>query len=327
MYYCSNIILIILLNLRCIYSSAGDQLEQYRSCLYYCVDQECDTDGRSYLHNYDEINIFPFMQWPCFDECRYNCMWDTVEKLESANVSIPQFHGKWPFVRVLGIQEPASTIFSFLNFLFHLKWIKIFRKRVFSGAPLYWMWHVFACVNLNAWFWSIIFHARDTQFTEFMDYCGAFSIILINCYVLVSRICWILGKLYCSLISLFFILFYTNHVLYLYSARRIDYNYNMTLNFSIAIFTVISWLIWCYWNRKSKPYVDKCAIYAVLTSAVALLEIIDRAPIFYTIDSHSIWHLSTAFLVGIFYRFAIKDCNHLKRHELKAKSLNFKKPL
>lgn len=40
---------------------------------------------------------------------------------------------------------------------------------------------------MNAWLWSVIFHARDTQFTEFMDYAGAFSIILINCYILLVR--------------------------------------------------------------------------------------------------------------------------------------------
>ncbi|XP_044755340.1 post-GPI attachment to proteins factor 3 [Coccinella septempunctata] len=323
----STLILIVSLNLGCTNASAGDHLESYRTCIYSCVDHECDTDGYSYLNDNGDITLSSLIQWPCFDECKYNCMWDTVDRLESTNVSIPQFHGKWPFIRIFGIQEPASTLFSLLNLILHFKWIRKFRKRVSHDAPLYWLWHIFAGVCINAWFWSVIFHARDTHFTEFMDYAGAFSIILVNCYVLLIRICWRLGKLYCFLISLFFFLFYVNHALYLYASRRIDYNYNMSLNFSIAIFSVVVWLLWCYWNRNSKPYVEKCATFVILTAAVALLEIIDRPPLYYIFDSHSIWHLSTAFLVGIFYRFGVSDCKHLKRQELKTKSLNFKKPL
>ena len=32
---------------------------------------------------------------------------------------ILQFHGKWPFHRFLGMQEPASVLFSLLNLLAH----------------------------------------------------------------------------------------------------------------------------------------------------------------------------------------------------------------
>lgn len=32
-------------------------------------------------------------------------------------------------------------------------------------------------VSINAWLWSIIFHFRDTSFSEQMDYIGATSLI------------------------------------------------------------------------------------------------------------------------------------------------------
>lgn len=40
---------------------------------------------------------------------------------------------------------------------------------------------------MNAWFWSTAFHSRDIPITEFMDYFGAFSIVLYSLYALVAR--------------------------------------------------------------------------------------------------------------------------------------------
>ena len=37
----------------------------------------------------------------------------------NSGLPIKQYYGKWPFVRVYGIQEIASTIFSILNALAH----------------------------------------------------------------------------------------------------------------------------------------------------------------------------------------------------------------
>merc|ERR1712243_485383 len=47
-------------------------------------------------------------------------MWETVTEMKIRHGQVPQFHGKWPFIRVLGIQEPASTLFSILNLLSNL---------------------------------------------------------------------------------------------------------------------------------------------------------------------------------------------------------------
>lgn len=46
-------------------------------------------------------------------------MWGTVEALAAVGVPTPQFFGKWPFLRLLGMQEPASVLFSLLNFFAH----------------------------------------------------------------------------------------------------------------------------------------------------------------------------------------------------------------
>ncbi|KAL3269645.1 hypothetical protein HHI36_008708 [Cryptolaemus montrouzieri] len=278
-------------------ASLGDRLGSYQNCLNICFNNECRNDGYSY-RIYDEIfTISSFIRWPCFEECKYSCMWETVKKLEKENAPIPQFYGKWPFIRFFGIQEPASTFFSLLNLVLHFKWIKIFRKKVANGYPLYWIWHVFAIVCLNAWF---------CNFNKLLCY-GCKIMFEIRKYVLSS---------YFTVLSSIFI----NHGLYLYTTKNIDYNYNIILNFSIAILTVICWLIWCFWNRNTQPYVKKCAIYVVCTSLVALLEIFDSPPLFYIFDTHSIWHLCTTFLIGVFYKFAISDCEYLRRQVVKKTS-------
>lgn len=42
----------------------------------------------------------------------------------------PQFYGKWPFVRIIGIQEPAAALFSIFNLAAHVKWINVFRSEM-----------------------------------------------------------------------------------------------------------------------------------------------------------------------------------------------------
>ncbi|KFM58156.1 Post-GPI attachment to proteins factor 3, partial [Stegodyphus mimosarum] len=105
-----------------------------------------------------------FLQWECWDECDYLCMWHAVKVFQTHGQKIPQFHGKWPFYRFCGIQEPASFLFSILNgFMHYYMWGK-FRKAV-SHSSFKNIWNVQALLSINAWFWSAVFHARDTPVT------------------------------------------------------------------------------------------------------------------------------------------------------------------
>lgn len=85
--------------------------------------------------------------WTCHDECIYHCMWRTTNAFISRNWNVPQFYGKWPFKRFLGIQEPASVFFSFLNLLAHWRMIRKFRREVRNDSPMYYVWHIFNAVS------------------------------------------------------------------------------------------------------------------------------------------------------------------------------------
>lgn len=97
-------------------------------------------------------------------------MHKTTEAFIARKWQVPQFHGKWPFVRFLGFQEPASVIFSALNFYAHWRGLTKFRQHARPDSPLYMHWHAFAFICLNAWTWSMVFHSRDFPFTELCDY-------------------------------------------------------------------------------------------------------------------------------------------------------------
>jgi len=56
---------------------------------------------------------------------------------------------QWPFTRFLGIQEPASVVFSIFNFIAHYLMIKQFRREVRRSSPMYWLWHAYALVSVR----------------------------------------------------------------------------------------------------------------------------------------------------------------------------------
>lgn len=303
---------ILINNIIYILASKGDSLPEYHFCMNKCLDNQCDYDINGWQYRNAENNPH-LLSWTCLNECKYDCMWTTLEIIENRKQIIPQFHGKWPFIRFFGIQEPASTAFSILNFAMHVKMLMKFRKEVPLDSPLYWLWHIFCFVSLHAWFWSAIFHARDLPLTEFMDYAGAFSIVLITCYTMVIRIFVQFHRIFLLAVTAFFFALYMSHISYLYNSFRIDYVYNMQINLLAGTFTAFTWFFWCIWNQKRQPYVWRCAVFVALTGLVTLLELIDRPPLFYIFDSHSLWHLSTAFIIPLLYRFAINDCQYLRK--------------
>ncbi|XP_056648960.1 post-GPI attachment to proteins factor 3 [Diorhabda sublineata] len=304
-----NIIITMLINN--VYCSAGDNSPYYQRCVENCELLNCTRDGKEFRENNQPlINKYTF--WNCHHECEHECMWKTVEAFHERNWRTPQFYGKWPFIRVLGMQEPASVIFSLLNAFVHVKMIKKFRREVRSDSPLIWLWHAFFIVSVHAWTWSAIFHYRDFLLTEILDYACAFSMILMNCYVMTMRLLYDKLPVYIlSGITLIFLLFLVSHIGYL-SLGHIDYGYNIELNIAVGTFTALCWFTWCIYNRSNQRYVWKCAMYLALSGLVLLLELIDSPPILYIFDYHSLWHLSTAPLNIFIYSFAIDDCKYLR---------------
>ncbi|XP_069683726.1 post-GPI attachment to proteins factor 3 [Periplaneta americana] len=297
------------------HASIGDRSPYYRACLEKCSTANCTKDG-VHFHSSFGAQVQPLYlqltKWTCQDECRYDCMWKTVEAFTNRNWAIPQFHGKWPFIRVFGIQEPASFLFSIFNFITHFVMLKQFRREVRKTSPMYWFWQVYALVCLNCWVWSTVFHIRDTPFTEMMDYFSAFSTVLFSFYAMVIRLLNGKSLFLTVLLSFLCIGFFVHHVTYL-ALVNFDYGYNMQANIVVGIANAMGWFIWCLYYRKSQPYVWRCALFVALVGVCMLFEVMDFPPLLWLVDAHSLWHLATAGLPFIFYRFLIDDCKFLRK--------------
>ena len=78
-------------------------------------------------------------------------MWRTVALFHRNQRRTPQFFGKWPFIRILGMQEPAAAIFSMMNLFAHVQLLRQFHKKIHSDAPMRNVWIIYGLVSINAW--------------------------------------------------------------------------------------------------------------------------------------------------------------------------------
>ncbi|XP_012582130.1 PREDICTED: post-GPI attachment to proteins factor 3 isoform X4 [Condylura cristata] len=166
--------------------SQGDREPVYRDCVLGCEERNCSGGALKHFRSRQPIYM-SLAGWTCRDECKYECMWVTVGLYLQEGHQVPQFHGKWPFSRFLFFQEPASAVASFLNGLASLVMLCRYRTAVPASSPMYPTCVAFAWVSLNAWFWSTVFHTKDTNLTEKMDYFCASAVILHSIYLCCVR--------------------------------------------------------------------------------------------------------------------------------------------
>lgn len=282
--------------------SPGDRDPEHRLCVNSCMRSLCKAWSPSWT---DLVT-----GWQCTDECAYECMWRTVKIFERRGRPTPQFKGKWPFVRLLGLQEPAAAIFSALNLLAHLYLVNKLWERVPATAPMRSVWTVYGIVSVNAWVCSTIFHARDVDTTEKLDYFSAFSVMAYSLLAFMLRIlrarrARLLAGLACSLL-------FIRHVYSMWYVN-FDYGYNMKMSVGVGLVNSICWLAWCGLHWRDRPYVKKGALAVVLLDLSVLLELLDFVPVLWSVDAHALWHLSTVPIHFVWYRFVIDDCEFLLR--------------
>lgn len=142
-----------------VFCSTGDRMPLFAGCLARC-SAECENSRPS-------LSIFLRLTlWTCTDDCKYNCMHFVTNMAMKENTKIHQFYGKWPFWRFLGMQEPASVLFSVLNGVNHYRGAVSYFKKIGSRYPLRPLIMLYAFASVNTWVWSTVFHARDLPFTE-----------------------------------------------------------------------------------------------------------------------------------------------------------------
>ena len=251
------------------FASSGDRAQEYQSCVARCQSQAC-------LHEPQTALPLPLRLtgWTCLDNCKYECMHAITTAAIQAGARVHQYHGKWPFWRFAGMQEPASVAFSLLNLVFHVKGYSQIQRRIPDSHPMKWYYKIFAFVSMNAWIWSSVFHTRgafhepsslaehltcmtctDLPATEKLDYFSAALAILFALFYTVIRLFHLYPQRSLTTASkvttrirgvwaTLCLLAYICHVSYLTLLPRFDYTYNMAFNLVVGMTHNILWLIY-----------------------------------------------------------------------------------
>ncbi|KAI9786592.1 MAG: hypothetical protein M1839_006141 [Geoglossum umbratile] len=305
------------------HASIGDRLPEFRECvevretlplqrlektrsiawltfqpsLQICTEAVC-KGGDSVLPAHLRL-----LFWTCPAECDYTCQHIITDQRLSVSPPpanpVVQYHGKWPFRRILGVQEPFSVLFSLLNLLAHQHGLSQIRESMPVSYPLrkYYTW--FSYFGLASWVCSMIFHTRDFRWTERLDYFAAGASVLYGLYYAPIRIFRLdkrtpakqstlrLWTAFCSAL-------YASHVAYL-TLWRWDYTYNMAANVAVGTLQNLlwSWFSITRYKRLKKMWAAWPGLIVMWLILAMSLELLDFPPLGGYIDAHSLWHLGT----------------------------------
>ncbi|KAK4454660.1 Per1-like-domain-containing protein [Podospora aff. communis PSN243] len=292
-------------------ASVGDRLPEFKECVEICIHENCGADAahRTPIPLYRRL-----LFWTCPSECDYTCQHIITNRRLAAEPprSVEQFHGKWPFVRVLGMQEPMSVLFSAGNFLAHYDGLhnKILAK-IPATYPLRRFYVMLAYVSMAAWVFSVIFHVRDFPVTEQLDYFGAGASVLYGMFYTPVRVFRLDRSSKAGVLrawAVFCIVLYCMHVAYL-KLWTWDYTYNMTANVACGVVqnALWSWFSFHRYRKSGMMWAVWPGIVVALVLCAMSLELLDFPPIWGALDAHSLWHLGTIAPTILFYNFLVRD--------------------
>lgn len=306
-------------------ASPGDNLDEFQHCLEACEYSVCHTRSTFYENKFLSLpftDASPLLKylflWDCPSNCDYQCQQIITAIRVQRGEEVYQFHGKWPFKRLLATQELASTVFSMLNFIPHyLNFFKawsFYQSSVGSKKILYWNVVIIAIVTMCAWTFSTIFHLRDTIVTERLDYFFAGATVLSGFHGLLIRVMrydqdqtrrvWVTRL--CAL-------------MYLYHFIRLNYDwsytYNMQANITVALAQYGLLLVLSYQHYKKAPQKRSLWIKPLLLIASVVFgmsfEVFDFINLNWQIDAHAVWHATTVIPGFWLYEFLFEDIDSI----------------
>lgn len=334
-------------------ASPGDWLDEFLDCRDACEYRR--SCANSDIHQVSEQNpfwSFPFQEtpgvyrlllWDCVADCDHQCQQAVTQMRIAADQEVYQFHGKWPFKRMLGMQELFSTLFSIGNFVPQYRGFRLLLRERNVVPPhlksrlILDKYTYVAVAGMLAWLSSTVFHLRDLLVTEKLDYFFAGATVLAGFHAILVRIARLdtsdlLRHAFSTIVALTF----SAHILRLYLDW--SYTYNMRFNVFFGVLQYVLLLLLSLQNYRAikgqdhrpKPrsrsrYAatsglvwDLCAMPALLvvgTSLAMTCELFDFFSYRWQIDSHAIWHVCTIVPSWILYDFFLRDFRHLVASE------------
>ncbi|KAL3627098.1 hypothetical protein CASFOL_028461 [Castilleja foliolosa] len=299
-------------------ASAGDSDPLYRSCVEQCettgcVEEKCFLHCKSSLDDSSGTIYSWWKQSDCQSNCRYHCMLNREQERAQIGEGPIKYHGKWPIQRLLGFQEPLFVLFSALNLFMHFHGLLSYYSLVYDRLPLKpdkkpfydhaGLWRIYGLLSINAWFWSAVFHSRDTGLTEKLDYSSTVALLGYSLIVAIIRCFGLRLDAAKVMVSAPLIAFTTTHILFLHN-YKMDYGWNSKVSVAMGTAQLLIWAIWaCVTSHPSR-----CKLWAVVVGGglAILLEIYDFHPYQGLLDVHALWHFSTIPITYIWWSF-IKD--------------------
>ena len=260
-----------------------------------------------------------------------------------------QYHGKWPFIRFLGAQEPLSVLFSLLNLLAHLSGLQRIRREIPASYPLkpYYLW--FGYFGVLSWTCSAIFHIRDFPATETADYLAAGASVLYGFYFAPLRVFRLVDtssplsfsshsasttttpliRAWTTLTTLLF-LAHTSYLL----LWHWDYTYNMAFNVALGLLTNLQWTYFSitHYARTHRLWAAWPGLIVAWVLCAMSFELLDFPPVGLDLglwgrrnvnggwlDAHALWHAGTVAPTFWWYSFLVRDAlEDLRGQRLKA---------
>ncbi|OON15366.1 hypothetical protein X801_08835 [Opisthorchis viverrini] len=161
-------------------ASSGDRSYVFFMCNRRCLSSLCNRSNNAGPPDWNKVHPVGMLEdtirWNCPRECRYRCMWKTVEAFVSDGLPTPQFYGK---VTYFGICVPTVLV-AFLTAAGNTRagFCTVFSTELTPTISL-------SCTvvpairqspsdvqildstgSINAWLWSAVFHTCDVPFTE-----------------------------------------------------------------------------------------------------------------------------------------------------------------
>lgn len=173
----------------------------------------------------------------------------------------------------------------------------------YSLRPFY---IVLARVGIATWFFSAVFHTRDFQVTEELDYFAAGASVLYGLYYTVVRIFRLDrpgARRGLKIWTGTCLALYACHVGYL-KLGSWDYTYNMAANVACgAVQNVLwSWFSWTRYRQSRRAWAAWPGIVVAWVLCAMSLELLDFPPIWGSLDAHSLWHLGTIAPAVLWYK-------------------------
>lgn len=326
----------------------------------------------------------------------YRCMWYCEDRY--GDIATFQYFGKWPFIRVFGMQEVASVLFSILNLCAHVYGFfcvylpardkaEVFiityvgrdkggdKKKLVSppstespvlhetnnvscavndknssnnevtaeniilsgDVPMTfsdtgdWFMHgavrILFNVSCFAWIAAAVFHTRDVQVTQFVDYLFAGALIFASFYATVVRVFSVYQSGYRTLLLSVLLLLFISMQFSLFRGVSFDFSLNMKIAVGLGLtysLLHIGWSLYLYRSEQRNHVVYGMWATVLTLVSTFIFEVYDFPPMYGYLDAHACWHASTVPIVILWYAFYRKDVQYdmdmIKSHLVKKHS-------